>query len=309
MIPECVSLTKAIAHDIRDYSRITAKTLQNLTAESRWCLTGTPIQNSIDDIAGLYHFLKVEPYTNPRIFKEHIRLLCNGESAEAIRSIQKLIGCIMLRRSIETVSLPAREDLVCRLDFNPEEAEVYKKAKTSTLHLLNEAIDGDQGKVAHLNVLPWINSLRTICNLGVRAKSPQSKPQKYGWNLRAAQKMFNSLGIAGTAMCRLCSLDLSSAASEAADQVSGTASQPRLSSCSHLVCVSCLEKFGEDSCCCSHVPSHPMLPVSTFSSELSMADDLVSNSCAIPTKISALLQDLKHHIDDEKWYVTSRTAR
>jgi hypothetical protein len=209
----------------------------------------------------------------------------------------------MLRRSLETVSLPDREDLVCRLDFSPEEAGVYEKAKTSTLNLLNEAIDGDKGKVAHLNVLPWINSLRMICNLGVRAKTSHSQPQDGVWNLRAAQEMFNSLEIAGAAFCSLCSLNLSSAASEAADQVSGAASQPRLSSCSYLVCASCLEKHSEDTCHCPHMPSHAMLSVSTFSSELSMADDHVSNSCAIPTKIGALLQDLKYHIDDEKWYV------
>jgi SNF2 family DNA or RNA helicase len=301
------SSNRPSAHDVRDYSRITAKAMHCLMAGSRWCLTGTPIQNSIDDVAGLYHFLKLEPYADPRVFREHVRLLCSCNSDSAMASIRKLICCIMLRRSISTVTLPDCEDLICRLEFNTEEAKIYDKAKKSTLHLLDDAIDGGQTRTTHLNVLPWINSLRMICNLGVRAKIPQLQPQGDDWNSRAAQDMFNSLEIAAAAICNLCSLDLSVVVSEAADQVFGTAFQPRVSSCSYLLCASCLEKCGKDNATCPHSPTHQMLPVSTFASELSMDNDDISHSSTVPTKISALLQDLDMNIDNEKWYVAYTT--
>ena len=222
-------------------------------------------------------------------------------------SIRKLICCIMLRRSISTVTLPERKDLICRLDFNTEEVEIYEKAKKLTVNVLDDIIDGEQAKTTRWNVLSCINSLRMVCNLGVRAKIPHLQSQGDRWDSRAAQEMFNSLEIAGAAICNLCSADLSVAISEAADQVSGTVLQPRLSSCSYLLCASCLEKRGavdSTSPTCPHNPPHQMLQVSTFSSEQSMENDDTSQWSTVPTKISALLQDLDKHINYEKWYAT-----
>jgi SWI/SNF-related matrix-associated actin-dependent regulator of chromatin subfamily A3 len=290
-----------LAHDIRDYTRVTAKAIRSLVAGSRWCLTGTPIQNGIDDIAGLYHFLGMEPYADPKMFKEHIRILCSGRNGDAMAGIQRMIRCIMLRRSIASVPLPERKDLICRLDFNLEEREVYQKAKSSTLHLLNEVIDGEGSRSGQLNVLPWINTLRMICNLGTRAKIPHLRPENNKWDSRTAQEMFNGLEIAAVATCNICRLDLGASTSEAADQVSGGLSLPLISSCSYLICAACLESRGQDACSCDHIPAHPMLPVSTFASELSAVEDHATNSGQIPTKIGALMQDLEQHVDHAKW--------
>lgn len=275
--------------------------MRKLEANSRWALSGTPIQNSLLDIASLYQFLRVDPYTDCKMFKEHIRWLSTHRSNHGLAKIKRLIRCIMLRRSIATVSLPRRTDLICRLDFSPEEAEVYDRARLSTLERLDDAIDSKADAMPSLNVLPWINSLRMICNLGVRAKTPQAQREDHNWDLRSAQEMFNSLVIAGAAICADCSVDLGAVATEVADQVSGVSAQPRLASCSHLVCGSCLERSGGLRCPCRQLTAHTMLPVSTLSSALSVDDDHVSASHMIPTKIIALLQDLNEHIQVEKW--------
>ena len=217
--------------------------------------------------------------------------------------IQRMIRCIVLRRSIATVKLPEREDLLCRLDFDAEEIDIYAKAESSTFHLLNKAIDGEGGQTSQLNVLAWINSLRMICNLGTRAQIPRLLSQDHQWNSRAAQEMFNGLEIAGAAACSICSIDTGAATAEAADQVIGLTSLPRISSCSHLICAGCIEKCGHDAYSCSHIPPHPTFPVSTFASELSVVESNLAGSGTVPTKIRALMQDLEQHIDDEKWYV------
>ena len=43
-----------------------------LKSERRWCLSGTPIQNNIDDLYSLYRFLKIEPYCNYRFFRANL---------------------------------------------------------------------------------------------------------------------------------------------------------------------------------------------------------------------------------------------
>ena len=295
-------LLMASAHDIRDHSRITARAMHHLQSTSRWALTGTPIQNSLLDVASLYRFLKVYPYIEPTIFKDHVRRICKSQAgADVVPRIKRLLRCIMLRRSISTITLPERSDLICRLDFSEEEAELYNRAKIPTLQLLNDAISGTQNDTGQLNVLPWINTLRMICNLGVRAKTPLAETAKRIWDDRAAQEMFNSLVIADAAICKVCSTDLGVVATEVADQVSAASNQPQLSSCSYLLCGPCLEKFEGHRSSCGHLPPHPVQKVSTLSSSLSASEDHVTTSRVIPTKVQALIQDLKQHIDEQKW--------
>ena len=289
------------AHDIRDYNRLTAKVMRQLKATSRWALTGTPIQNSLSDIAGIYSFLWVEPYSDPAVFKDHLKRLSKREKAQAVVQIKHLIRCIMLRRSISTVSLPVRQDLICRLDFSPEEFAVYNKAKNRTLDLLDDAINSNQSSTSQWNVLTWINNLRMICNLGARAKAPHTSSQGEKWDARTAQEVFNSLVVGGVATCQKCSLDLGTVATEVADQVTATLTHSQLSSCSCLICSPCLEKLAGEVRSCGHMPSHQMFPVSTLSSSLSLEEDHVSQGGTIPTKVKALMQDLEEHIGQEKW--------
>lgn len=46
------------AHSIKASKTQSAKGVFHLTADRRWCLTGTPIQNKIEDIFSLLHFLR-----------------------------------------------------------------------------------------------------------------------------------------------------------------------------------------------------------------------------------------------------------
>lgn len=279
--------------------------MRRLKGNSRWALTGTPIQNSLDDIASLYQFLRVEPYSDPRLFKEVISKLQRGPRDDSMSRIKRLIRCIMLRRSIAAVTLPERTDVVCRLEFSQDEAEIYSRAKGSTLELLNDAIDGACVTGSQVNVLAWINSLRMICNLGARARIPKLDHSNQDWDERAAQELFDTLVSTGVAKCTACNVDLGAVATEVADHVSGESTQPQLSSCSHLICGSCFERDAAGTTTCPHYPSHRKLPISTLSSSLSVEEDPFIGTKAVSTKIKALLKDLEMHIEQEKAVVFS----
>ncbi|CAK0890013.1 unnamed protein product [Prorocentrum cordatum] len=51
------------AHTVKNHRTATAKAaFEIIQAERRWCLTGTPIQNSIEDVYSLARFLRLEPF-------------------------------------------------------------------------------------------------------------------------------------------------------------------------------------------------------------------------------------------------------
>lgn len=57
------------AHYIKNRKTLTAKACFLLNSSLRWCLTGTPIQNHLDDLFSLIHFLNFKPYCNYEIWK------------------------------------------------------------------------------------------------------------------------------------------------------------------------------------------------------------------------------------------------
>jgi len=289
-----------LAHDIRDYNRITAKAVCALEATSRWAVTGTPIQNKLLDFASLYKFLRISPYENIRTFQDHVNhLRANLCEEAALDRLRCLVQCIMLRRSIGTVELPARHDTMHLLEFSVAEADLYETARRSTVRNIGRAVQ-DEGSAGGFNVLPWINCLRMICNLGTRAKLPAEASLDSAWDAKAAQELFNSLIATGVAICRICSADLALAASEVADQPEDGA-DTGLTECSYLMCGSCRGKTQDVKEACGHQPTHPLTTVSALCSNLPLgkSDSVLRQDP--PTKVVALMRDLRHNIEHEKW--------
>ncbi|RYE98935.1 MAG: hypothetical protein EOO41_01755, partial [Methanobacteriota archaeon] len=52
------------AHAIKNRRCATARAAMNLTADRRWCLSGTPLQNRVGEMFSLLRFLRAEPYVN-----------------------------------------------------------------------------------------------------------------------------------------------------------------------------------------------------------------------------------------------------
>lgn len=89
------------AHYIKSRSTRTSKSMFALAANQRWCLTGTPIQNTLDDVFSLFHFLQVEPWGHWAWWN---RLKISSEPYGSLVSrVQKLTEPLLLRRTIQTI--------------------------------------------------------------------------------------------------------------------------------------------------------------------------------------------------------------
>ncbi|KAI1291071.1 SNF2 family N-terminal domain-containing protein [Xylaria venustula] len=180
------------AHSIKDSAAITAKAAFGLKSDRRWVVTGTPIQNRVSELASLFRFLQVSPYSNPKIFDERItRLWSSGKEQQAIERLKCLLNFIMLRRSQDGLNLPGRTDLKVIVNFDDQERNVYNAARDKSMRSIDDLLS-HQSSESYLNALQKINSLRLICNLGISVAStiddsnvttqPFSRPEKMIWD-------------------------------------------------------------------------------------------------------------------------------
>jgi SNF2 family DNA or RNA helicase len=59
------------AHEIANSETQKAKACFAITALYRWCVTGTPLQNSLMDVYSLFKFMNNNKYTNLSTYKDH----------------------------------------------------------------------------------------------------------------------------------------------------------------------------------------------------------------------------------------------
>ena len=154
------------AHFIRNASTKQCATVCALKARHRWCLTGTPIQNAVEDFGSLLQFLRVYPFDNPSSFTHEIAdwIRCGDE--KGMKRLRLLVSAICLRRTKTCLGLPPRKNEIQSVDFNSEEKQLYETCKQSTVEFIEHVFKEDGKLKSFATVIQLILRLRQICNHG-----------------------------------------------------------------------------------------------------------------------------------------------
>ncbi|KAJ1817258.1 hypothetical protein LPJ60_004927 [Coemansia sp. RSA 2675] len=115
------------AHEIKNPKTLKSKACHDLVANYRWCLSGTPIQNSIEDLYSLLRFLRLWPYCLSRTFQELF-----SDSAKGKKEMRAILSKLMLRRDKLTIvdskpiiDLPQRYFYIHAIDLSIAERIYY----------------------------------------------------------------------------------------------------------------------------------------------------------------------------------------
>lgn len=171
------------AHQIKGAGTWQSKAVCNLSAQRRLCLTGTPIQNTINDLFALVKFLRLDPFTDRATWnefcghRESTGLKAKGKDDEPIDStnlghVQILMKFLALRRQKTTktadgkqlLTLPPKLSKTEYLDFEESEKARYQALHNRYREEFEEMMAGDTVNSNYATILHEILNLRMTCD-------------------------------------------------------------------------------------------------------------------------------------------------
>lgn len=158
---DCIVLDEA--QKIKNEDTKTSKAIRCLQSEYRWALTGTPIENKIDDIKSLFSFIR------PGTFSGTIE-----DSPEAVKAA---VDPHMLRRLKQDVlqDLPDKVRQEDWLDLDGDQRADYNRALLSGKKRIEASIGIEQGSQVRQHIFALISELKQLCNFAKgKLESPKT---------------------------------------------------------------------------------------------------------------------------------------
>jgi SNF2 family DNA or RNA helicase len=163
------------AHWIRNPSSKQFKAISALVTERRWCVSGTPIQNCLNDLVSLLRFLKFEPFCDLAVFQKYIlEPLGKGNLTEPVTTLQHLLQSLCLRREGQCLNLPSARYSTVGLSLHPDEQKLYDDVFKRYRRELDEVVSsGAKAKKTRSTLrFSMISALRRLCNHGTLLEPP-----------------------------------------------------------------------------------------------------------------------------------------
>lgn len=146
------------------------KSVYRLHANIRWCLTGTPIQNSLEDLAALVSFIKCKPLDNLQHFRKYIVSPLLKQSEKGVERLRLLLDSICLRRTKDLLHLPEVIPEIRFLAFSTAEKKQYIDTRDKFIQTMKHHRQQSQPK-SYLGVFQLQLQLRRLCNHGTFQKA------------------------------------------------------------------------------------------------------------------------------------------
>lgn len=255
--PNCGTLSKVSwfrvildeAQTIKNHRTQVARACCSLRAKRRWCLSGTPIQNAIDELFSYFRFLRYDPYAEYKSFCSQIKFPIAINSINGYKKLQAILRAIMLRRTKGTVidgepiiNLPPKTIQLKKVAFSTEERAFYNKLEAESRSQFKAYAAAGTVKQNYANILLMLLRLRQACDHPKLVK----------------RESYNSVGRASSEMAKklpkemvenlLKQLETSLVTCSVCDDVPEDAV---VTMCGHVFCNQCVSDYltGEDNTC------------------------------------------------------------
>ena len=291
------------AHTIRNSSTRKFGALRSLQSVFRWCLTGTPIQNTIDDLGSLTRFLHTPILGETIQFRRHITNKVQPPQQDQpsdFRNLRTLLNSICLRRDKTVLPNSGFDEEICEICLTEEEWSEYDRIGNRCIHDLDLAVSGHNATKSHTTVLHTILKLRLLCNNG-----RGSQRDWLNLMVQDPEDVFAILQQQGETRCHYCQLDDIFSAGPRDDPESA-----KITGCHKLVCFECLDRYRDGLkdhtcpiCGSDHNESASTADaVISRPTQASMSIQTETPLPAYPSKLIRLCENIQQHVHSDKRY-------
>ena len=140
-----------------------AKAVKEISANVRFALTGTPVENRLSELWSIFDFLMLGFLYSYRKFRERYELpIVKNQDPEALMALRRMTGPFVLRRLKKDVlrELPGKEE---RIVYSAASGRQQKLYTASALKLKEALAGGAWSGNGKLEVLSQLMRLRQIC--------------------------------------------------------------------------------------------------------------------------------------------------
>ncbi|KAI0844659.1 SNF2 family N-terminal domain-containing protein [Daldinia vernicosa] len=226
------------AHTIKNRNAKATKACYELRSVYRWCLSGTPMQNNLDELQSLVKFLRIKPYDDLREWKDHFEIPMKGGKGDvAMRRLHSLLQCFMKRRtkdilkkagalnangkptkegeeSTSSFKVTERKVVTVAAEFTPAERRFYDRLEKRTDKSIEAMM---KSKLNYASALVLLLRLRQACDhpklvegkleKDKDALSEETKPKKNEADVDALADLLGGLDVE-TKHCDICGWEL-----------------------------------------------------------------------------------------------------
>ncbi|RJE21170.1 SNF2 family helicase ATPase [Aspergillus sclerotialis] len=140
----------------------------------RWCMSGTPMMNNVEELYSLIKFLRIRPYCELErfsiAFTRPLKSQGSAAHSKAMRQLQVLLKAILLRRTKTStidghpiLQLPPRITEQVHAVFNEEEQQFYNTLEARSQNQFNRYLNSNTVGRNYSSILVLLLRLRQAC--------------------------------------------------------------------------------------------------------------------------------------------------
>ncbi|KAG1368168.1 helicase-like transcription factor CHR28 [Cocos nucifera] len=271
------------AQSIKNHRTQVSRACCGLRAKRRWCLSGTPIQNAVDDLYSYFRFLRFDPYASYKSFCSKIKMPISRNPTSGYQKLQTVLKAIMLRRTKGAlidgkpiITLPPKTVTLKRVDFSMEERAFYSALEAESREQFKVYAEAGTVKQNYVNILFMLLRLRQACDHPLLVKGYDSNSI---W--RSSMEMAKKLPreqVEGLLKCLEACLTICTICNDPPEDAVVTI-------CGHVFCKQCICEHltGDDNICPSAHCKFRLNVASVFSKgtlRSSLFDQLADSCCS-----------------------------
>lgn len=148
------------SHAIKNPTSQVTKAIQRITADHRIAMTGTPIENSLEELWSQMHF------ANPGLLGDYNYFTSTYSDQESHDELRAIIKPFILQRKKDAVAkdLPEKQITVQYCEMTPEQEQLYQATRAYYRDDVMDAIDDADDRKAQTALFTGLLRLRQLAN-------------------------------------------------------------------------------------------------------------------------------------------------